>query len=272
MIDILYLTFNRIAYTKITLPALIENAGTDFSLTIMDNGSTDGTVEYLQEMQEKYKNTIRKVLFNSKNIGISMPTNVFWRTAKGEFVGKVDNDTLVPKNWLSRLLEAHQKSDKLGVVGGFHFDMAYVDVKELERRVVSLEGVSLIPDAFIGGCCYLFRKSVQEKHGYLDVHPTRKTFGWTEYQQEIARSGYCNGYLYPLLNVEHFDDPVSKYNLAYTKHADTSKISMGDKGISNREEQLKWYIKDAKRVEMGRSLTDMGIAVSFNSFVNSSEK
>ncbi len=83
MIDILYLTFNRIAYTKITLPALIENAGTDFSLTIVDNGSTDGTVEYLQEMQKKYITTIRKVLFNSQNIGLSLPTNVFLENVEG---------------------------------------------------------------------------------------------------------------------------------------------------------------------------------------------
>ncbi|ACS78652.1 glycosyltransferase [Maridesulfovibrio salexigens] len=264
MIDILYLTFNRIAYTKITLPALIENAGAEFSLTIIDNGSTDGTVEYLKAMQKKYKGTIKKILFNSENIGLSLPTNVFWKTSKAQFVGKVDNDTLVPEGWLARLLEAHKKSDKLGVVGGFHFNLAYVDQEALKRRIFSVDGVSLIPDAFIGGCCYLLRKTVQQQHGYLAIDQTKKTTGWTEYQQAIARSGYLNGYLYPLLLVEHFDDPLSEYNLAYTKHREMSVISMGEKGISNREEQLKWYIRDAKRVEMGVSLAQLGFKVPIN--------
>lgn len=46
-VDILYITFNRILYTRKTLPAMIENAGAGFSLTVVDNGSTDGTVKYL---------------------------------------------------------------------------------------------------------------------------------------------------------------------------------------------------------------------------------
>lgn len=259
MIDIVYFTFNRLTYTKKTLPALIKNAGADFSLTIIDNGSTDGTVEYLRQMREEHAGVISKILFNSSNHGLAVPTNVFWRTSKAEFLGKVDNDTLVPKGWLARLLEAQLASDKLGIVGGFHFNMGYVDRDALEKRVISIDNVKMIPDAFIGGCCYLFRKSLQERFGYLEVTPERKTVGWTEYQSAICCNGYYNGYLYPLLHVDHFDDPLSKQNLAFTKHRETSQISMGDKGILDPGSQRAWYIKDAKRVEKGTSLLQLGL-------------
>lgn len=259
MIDILYITFNRIAYTRLTLPALIKNAGTTFSLTIVDNGSTDGTVEYLKRIKKKHSPIIRDLILNGSNRGISEPTNKFWKTSKAEFLGKVDNDTLVPENWLARMLAAHDQCERLGVIGGFHFNMKYVDKDALRRRVVTINKFQLVPDAFIGGCCYLFRKSVQEKHGYLTVNPAKKSFGWTEYQKKIFKNGYLNGYLYPLLLVEHFDDPLSQYNLAFTKHLNVSKISMGEKGIGTRQEQLKWYIRDAKRVESGASLAEMGV-------------
>lgn len=260
MIDILYITFNRIDYTMKTLPAMIENAGVDFSLTIIDNGSTDGTVEYLNKMKTKYGNVISKIIFNSMNRGLPVPTNVFWKTSKAKFIGKVDNDTLLPKNWLARLLDAHLKCDRLGVIGGFHFHLDYVDLSAIEKRVVSLDDVQIVPDAFIGGCCYLFRKSVQERFGFLAVTPGRKTFGWTEYQTNLSMNGYVNGYIYPLLLVEHFDDPMSKHNLAFTKHLAVSQISMGDKDIElDRKKQLAWYVKDAKRVESGASLLRFGL-------------
>jgi glycosyltransferase involved in cell wall biosynthesis len=259
-VEILYITFNRILYTRRTLPAMIENAGADFALTIIDNGSTDGTVDYLKFIEKKYGNTIKRILYASENKGISLVTNVFWKQARAEFLGKVDNDTLLPPGWLTTLLEAHNKTRRIGVVGGYHFNLDYADMSALEQRVIDVDGVKLIPDAFIGGCCYLFRKSVQEKTGYLKITPARKTAGWTEYQQAICLKGYNNGYLYPLLLVEHFDDPLDTRNLAFTTHAGTSAISFSDKNLPmDQEKMLAWYIKDARRVESGESLKKLGL-------------
>ncbi|MDD4701687.1 MAG: glycosyltransferase [Desulfovibrio sp.] len=256
-ISILYLTYNRLAYTRMTLPALIENAGMDFALTIVDNGSTDGTVDYLTEFAKRHRKQIKHIYFLDKNMGISIPTNAFWRSSRAEFLGKVDNDTLVPPNWLKRLLEAHEQSPALGVAGGFHFNLKYVDVPALEKRVISVDGVQMIPDAYIGGCCYLFRRSLQRSIGYLAVGP-RKTHGWTEYQQEIFRRGYVNGYLYPLLLVEHFDDPLDPRNCSLGAHKATSMTSFAEKGMAlDRREILSWYVRDAARVVSGISMKEI---------------
>ena len=183
--------------------------------------------------------------------------------SKADFLGKVDNDTLLPPGWLSRLLEAQRKTDRLGIVGGYHFHPNHADMAALERRVVDIDGVRLVPDAHIGGCCYLFRKSLQEETGYLKIDPMKKTHGWTEYQWAICRKGYNNGYLYPLLFVDHFDDPLSKHNLAFSEHAQTSKISFADKGLTlDREQALVWYANDARRVENGMSLTMLGLPLT----------
>ncbi len=262
-VDILYLTFNRIAYTRKTLPAMLETAGANFALTIVDNGSTDGTVDYVKSIAKEYRRVVTRVILHPENQGISLPTNVFWKMSTADFLGKVDNDTLLPLGWLARLLEAHQKTDRIGVLGGYHFHPGHTDMEALERRVVDVDGLGLIPDAFIGGCCYLFRKSLQNKMGYLPIFPGKKTHGWTEYQCAICLQGYNNGYLYPLLHVEHFDDPLSKHNLAFTSHAETSRISFGEKGIGQeREQALAWYTQDARRVESGASLLKLGLPLT----------
>lgn len=256
-VDILYLTYNRLAYTKVTLPALIENAGADFALTIVDNGSTDGTVEYLAEFSRRHPKQIKHTYFLEKNMGISPPTNAFWRASRAEFLGKVDNDTLVPPNWLKRLLSAHEQSPTLGVIGGFHFNLKYVDVLALEKRVLSVDGVQLIPDAFIGGCCYLFRRSLQRAIGEIPVSH-QKTIGWTEYQKEIFVRGYMNGYLYPLLMVEHFDDPLDPRNCSLGAHKAASLASFEDKKLAlDHKEILTWYVRDAARVVSGISLKEI---------------
>jgi GT2 family glycosyltransferase len=258
-IDILYITYNRLEYTRKTLPALIRNAGVDFKLTIFDNGSTDGTVEYLKlHIAKKYSDVLENIFLNEENIGISIPTNIFWKTSQAEYIGKVDNDTLLPENWLKTLAEAHKNSDRLGAIGGFHWNRGYFKEGELEKRVATLNGVRLLPDAFIGGCCYLMPRHVQRKLGYLHANPAKKTYGWTEYQKRMFAAGYVNGYVYPLLYVEHFDDPLSKHNLVFTEHRKQSEISLSDKGIKSFDEMLAWYAKDAGRMVAGESLAEFG--------------
>ena len=253
-IDILYITYNRLNYTKKTLPLLIENAGTEFSLTIVDNGSTDGTVQYLKQKSREYKSAIKKIIFHNDNQGISPPTNQFWRDSRATFIGKVDNDTLLPKNWLKVLHEAHIKSDKLGVIGGFHHRLEDVNMVKMQQRSISLDGVGLVPDAFIGGCCYLFKRTIQQNIGYLQFDPHLKTIGWTEYQISILQHGYYNGYLYPFLLVEHFDDPRNTNCEMFTTHIASSNISMREKRIATPEALVPWYQEDVRRIESGISL------------------
>lgn len=170
-VDILYITFNRLAYTRQTLPVMIENAGADFSLTIVDNGSSDGTVNYLKSVVKSYKSVIKTIVFNKDNQGLSRPTNQFWRDSQSTFVGKVDNDTLLPPGWLKTLLHAHMQSDRLGVVGGFHHRLEDVNMEKLRCRVINVDGVNLLPDAFIGGCCYIFKRSLQRPPAFFRYMP-----------------------------------------------------------------------------------------------------
>ena len=55
-VHILYLTYNRLYYTQKTLPALLNSAeNVKFQIRIVDNGSTDGTVEYLKNLEHPQK-------------------------------------------------------------------------------------------------------------------------------------------------------------------------------------------------------------------------
>ena len=95
VVDIIFLTFNRLYYTKITLPVLLNSSDNNsFKIHIVDNGSTDGTVEYLKKISHP---KIESIIYNKKNEGLVKPTKKFWEESNADLVGKIDNDILVPK-------------------------------------------------------------------------------------------------------------------------------------------------------------------------------
>lgn len=90
MIPVLYTTFNRLDYTRQTLPVLLENAQ-EGKVIVIDNGSTDGTVNFLKSLSGF------DLILKEENTGISGAMNTFFEMTEGEkYVAKVDNDTIVP--------------------------------------------------------------------------------------------------------------------------------------------------------------------------------
>lgn len=93
-LSIITLTYNNIKYTKQYIESLYKYTK-NFELIIVDNGSTDGTVEYIESL--KYNNI--KLIKNSENLGFSKGNNQAIKIAEGEFIGFLNNDILLYPNW-----------------------------------------------------------------------------------------------------------------------------------------------------------------------------
>ena len=70
-LSVITLTYNKLEYTKKFIESLYKYTK-DFELIIVDNGSTDGTVEFLKSL----KDTKLKLLFLQSS-GRTGPTSVF---------------------------------------------------------------------------------------------------------------------------------------------------------------------------------------------------
>lgn len=112
-IVIAILNWNRVELLRKCLESLfLYTAYERLSICIYDQGSTDGSREYLQSLGSR----VDAVLGNS-NLGFITANNlIIERYAKWDVIF-LNNDTQVTERWLEPLLETSHKSDKIGIVG-----------------------------------------------------------------------------------------------------------------------------------------------------------
>ena len=98
MIPIILQTYNRVSYTMQVISAIQNHLLYPYYLIVIDNASTDGTVEYLQFL--KKQNIIQELILNSSNLGISEPKNqgldIVKKLENIKYVCITDNDIVVP--------------------------------------------------------------------------------------------------------------------------------------------------------------------------------
>ena len=113
-VTIIILTWNGLAYTKRCLETLRERTRfPEYEVVVVDNGSTDGTVEYLKSLHWL------RLFENGSNLGFVRGNNRALAECDGDtdFV-LLNNDTeIFQPDWLSRLQESAYSSPEVGLVG-----------------------------------------------------------------------------------------------------------------------------------------------------------
>lgn len=100
-LDILLLTHNFIEDTKRCIKSLYSGSR-DFALTIVDNGSTDGSVKYLRMIADKYNNITLDL--QDKNLGVIKGRNHAYQISKDispstDYIMFLDNDQTASCDW-----------------------------------------------------------------------------------------------------------------------------------------------------------------------------
>ncbi len=175
-VAIIMVCFNRWSLTRLSLLSIFKNTHLPHTLTVVDNGSWDGTPEKLKHLKRTGK--IDKVILLPKNVGIGRGKNYGLKTwkDKANWYACIDNDIEVRSPyWLSYMCYATNipkselgKYDGLGVVGsnvqGFGKRREYKWFKVTQWKTVN--GVILDNCPNPGGI-YVFNASTFKKLGYF---------------------------------------------------------------------------------------------------------
>lgn len=114
-VSIIVLTYNQCTlYTIPCIESLLQTTTVNnCEIILVDNGSTDTTVQWMQQL--KYPHIT--VINNKKNLGYAAGNNIGLKKAKGDIIILLNNDTLLPPGWLEPLIEPFKYNKKLGLLG-----------------------------------------------------------------------------------------------------------------------------------------------------------
>lgn len=233
-IDLLFINYNRLAYTKLALPALLADPAEEFSLTIWDNGSTDGTREYLSSVEDP--RIVRKV-FSRENVRLHGAVNDLVSKSKADLMGIVFDDDLVTLGWTRPLAQAHADVPEFGMIGCWHFSPEPFDYERAKHKIQRFGQHQVLRHPWTGVGAGLVKVKTMRECGPLGSSRT------TSYWIRMAQRGYVNGYYYPLIYVEHMDYPWSKHFAYKDSIEQWLAASSGAKrhGIRTLEDAKAWH-------------------------------
>lgn len=236
MVDLILITHNRDAYLQKMLPQLFKSPEA-FRLYIWDNGSGEATKTILSEARDE---RIAVKQFSPENAGQGKAFAWFLEQSKGELLGKIDDDILLPPDWISRIEPVILQNEKAGMLGCWIFTPEdWKDLKDSPNYVM-LGKQRILRWPGIQGHSFLVRSSLVRKY----VHA--RGYGLPVDQAGMTADGFYCGYPLPLLYGHNMDDPRSEH-LAYSDLTDSNAaLTWRARGFT-RKEYAEWIAADAFR-------------------------
>ena len=198
--SIIILTHNQLEFTKQCLDSIEAYTPEPHELIIVDNGSTDGTIDYLREYIESYDNV--RVIANATNRGFAAGNNQGLAIARDEYVLLLNNDTIVTKGWLGSMLAVFDRYPDAGIVGPVSNyisgpqlveNVPYRNLTEMHRfavkRAAEYAG-KIVESNRVVGLCLMARKEVIDRIGGLDERFGSGNFEDDDFCIRVAMAGF----------------------------------------------------------------------------------
>jgi glycosyltransferase involved in cell wall biosynthesis len=106
LVSIVVVCCNQLEYTRLCLHSVLQHSRAPFELLLVDNGSSDGTRDYLEELRTQRRPARTVLLRNDTNLGYPAACNQALEQVRGQYLVFLHNDTVVTPGWLEGLIAA----------------------------------------------------------------------------------------------------------------------------------------------------------------------
>ena len=177
MIEILLSTYNGAKYLPEQIKSVLNQSFTDWHLLIRDDGSTDETLNILNEYAEKYPLKIKRVVDDSGNVGVIRSFEILLKNSTADYIMFCDQDDF----WLPDKIELSvekilQMEKQFGKNIPFlvHTDLKVVDenrnvISDSMWKFVGLQPKKILKSIYnlalcncVTGCTILMNKKAKE--------------------------------------------------------------------------------------------------------------
>ena len=101
--------WNGKTFLKECLDSLLNQTFKDYELILVDNGSNDGSVEFI-----KNNYPMVKILAQPTNRGVAAGLNIGIRESKGKYIALFNNDIVVDRHWMSKMYRILEENNDVG--------------------------------------------------------------------------------------------------------------------------------------------------------------
>lgn len=195
-ISIIIPVFNQLKYTKQCVRSIKQNTRVDYELIVIDNGSTDGTEEFLRNDDDII------CIHNKTNLGYAKAINQGIAISTGKYLVLLNNDCIVTHEWITRLLRVASKPN-IGIVGVMSNYAQYPQlflmpggnsrkIDDISNYVKCKYDRKYIYVRRVLGFCMLIKRELVRKIGGFDETFGMGYFEDDDYSLRSIMSGYKN--------------------------------------------------------------------------------
>jgi len=112
-VSVTLVTYNSGRFIKRCLESVLEQRYPNLELIVVDNASTDGTVDILEQFTDRCR-----IYYNDENIGFAAAQNQAIGLSQSEWVLTLNPDVLLMPNFIQAMVEAGNVDPKVGSVCG----------------------------------------------------------------------------------------------------------------------------------------------------------
>ncbi len=177
-ITVIIVNLNGERFLADCLESLSAQSFRNFEAMVVDNGSSDGSIEL---MKKEFKWV--KIIPLKENTGFARGNNIGIEASSSKYIATLNNDTIADSRWLEALHEAAEADSAVGMV-------ASKILLGREGREIDSVGMLIYPDGmsrqrgrgqidigqfdrveevlFPSACAALYRREMLEEIGYFD--------------------------------------------------------------------------------------------------------
>lgn len=198
-VSIIIVTYQNVELTRQCVTSIIRSTTyPDYEIILVDNASSDGTRTYLKYLMRTEPRV--KVILNNENRGFAAANNQGIKIAEGDVLLLLNNDTVVPRGWLWRLVR-YLDDKGIGLVGpvsNFVGNEARIDVpyetltgmEAFAARYMYLKEGQHFDIKMLAMFCIAMRRDFIDEIGLLDEQFGIGMFEDDDYSERAKAAGY----------------------------------------------------------------------------------
>jgi len=183
---ITFACYNQVEYTRQCIDSMVKQGDDLNRLVVVDNGSTDDTLDYLQSL------SLGGLILNAANLGCGVAWNQGALALQSEWTIIMNNDVLVSPGWIENLIGAAEQNN-LKVISpaliegelNYDFPSFVQNASSLMRNCLRQGGRHAV--------CLAIHQSVWMEVGYFQPVPKLLGYEDTLFFHELDKVGIATG-------------------------------------------------------------------------------